>query len=462
MIRTRTEVNGQTVTNPVAQVAIKLFLGAVMFAVGAGLMYARHATLRDIRAARDWVEAPCVIERSEYVNDDDGNPILTMEFRYAYEGQSYRSDVLDLLPGRMGDDSSWEAQLRKQHPVGSETICYVDPDDPEHAVLDREHGSSGANNLRLLGFPFLFAGCAFWFSEALKIVAPRTRSRTDAAHPAPSVLDLPPPPRPVALGKALAFLLATPRMIQLAWAFFVGFVFVFRILEGPAMLLDLLPSDTIQVEGAITRVVPLDSYEFNQRVYEFEFDFDVEGVSHTGKSHTRGLDYEEGDRVEIVVDPGRPDSAYIAGSRRREVPMWVALLFGAPVPLLAFGIVACYVFNFRSVALLRNGGVATATREDGPSPLGRGDEPDPYAGLPKFVFEVDGAKHRVDPRSHVPSDRENVTVLYDPRFPQRSLGLNVHQMAILLGGKSAWYAVGASLIVPGVCVSAVCWLLGWS
>jgi len=461
MVHTSVQVNGQEVTNPKAVVAIKLFLGTVMFGVGALLMYLHYATVSGIYDALDWVAAPCVIEQSEFLTDDKGVRYLEVVYRYEYEGQSYRSDRLDLLPGHMGDDDSWEEQLHQKNPAGSEAVCFVDPGDPEQAVLDREHGRSGAGNLRLLGFPFLFVGCAFYFSEiSRRMTSPSPVTDIDEAGS--ESLDLPSPPRRVGLGKTLAFALGAPVVGQLAWAFLVGFLFVFRILEGPAMLLDLVPSDTIQVEGEITRVAGLETYEFEQQVYGYEFQFESNGEMYTGESYERGSNHRVGDRVAIVVDPENPDSAHIAGSRQREVPLWVALIFGAPVPLLAFGIVAGYVFNFRSVALLRNGVLTTAVREDGPSPLGEGDENAPYANLPKFVFDAGGVTHRVDPRSHVPASEDEVTVLYNPRNPKRNIGLNPQQTSILRGAKNAWYSVGAALIVPGVCLAAVCWLLGWA
>ncbi|MCL4694175.1 MAG: DUF3592 domain-containing protein, partial [Candidatus Hydrogenedentes bacterium] len=460
MIREDVTVNGTTVTNPLARVAIKLFLGTVMIGVGALLFYVHYATVSGIRAARDWVEVPCVIEESEYVQGDEGDRFLQMTYRYEYDGQIYRSDRLDLLPGSMGDDGAWEDELFETHPAGSESVCYVNPRDPNEAVLDRQHGAGGARNVRLLSFPFLFAGGAFYVSEILRWF--RSRSPADAGVAAGiDPLDLPPPPRRAGLGMRLAIVVGAPGMTQLAWAFLVGFVFVFRIMEGPAMLRDLWPSGEFRTQGIVTKVTPLETYEFEQQVYAFTFEYEIDGVSQRRESHARGNRHDVGDRVEIVVDPERPETARIEGSRSREVPLWVALLFGAPVPLLAFGVVAGYVFNFRSVGLLRKG-VLTHARRVSAASAPMPDGADPYANLPKFFFTVDGAQHRVDPRSHVPSNEDEVAVLYDPGNPALNLGLNPHQLAILHGGKSAWAAAIASLTIPATCISVIAWLLWWA
>ncbi|GMV95284.1 MAG: hypothetical protein AMXMBFR82_50620 [Candidatus Hydrogenedentota bacterium] len=448
------------VANPIARAGIKFFLGTAMFGVGAILFGVYYTTETGIRAARDWVEVPCIIEVSEYVQGDAGDRSLQMTYRYEYDGQIYRSDRLDMLPGSMGDDGNWEDELFENHPVDSEAVCFVNPRDPNEAVLDREHGSAGARNIRLLSFPFLFAGAAFYVSEILGWF--RSRSPADAAVAAGiDPLDLPPPPRRAGIGRCLAIVVGAPVMTQLAWAFLVGFVFVFRIMEGPAMLRDLWPSSEQRAQGIVTKVTPLDTYEFEQQVYAFTFEYDMDGISQRGESHARGNRYDAGDRVEIVVDPERPETARIEGSRNREVPLWVALIFGAPVPLLAFGIVAGYVSNFRSVGLLRNG-VLTRARRVSAASAPMPDGADPYANLPKFFFAVDGAQHRVDPRSHVPSNEDEVAVLYDPRNPALNLGLNPHQLAILRGGKSAWAAVIASLAIPAICVSVIAWLFWWA
>jgi hypothetical protein len=301
-----------------------------------------------------------------------------------------------------------------------------------------------------------------WFSQAFILIAPRLRPREQEAALVDSIVELPPPPRHIPLGKALAFVLATPPMVHVAWAFLVGFVFVFRILEGPAMIRDWLPSQTIQIEGTITRVDPLKAFEFKEQVVEYQFQFELDGTRYAGKSHRRGIHHGVGDRVEIVVDPERTDSAYIAGTRRREMPAWGAAIPGAVVLLLAFGIVAGYVFNLWSLALLRHGAIAKAVRDDTAFSTDASNEVGSVAETSSYLFEIDGRKYAVDPRSRPSSNAEDVLVLYDPARPHRNLGLSDHQLAILLGGTNAWIAAGLSLIAPGVCFSVIWWLLGWS
>jgi hypothetical protein len=92
-----------------------------------------------IMGARDWVETPCVIVSSEVGvhSDSDGSTYsIDIEYTYFVDGRQHKSDRYSFdrssSSGRGG-----KQRIVDQHPVGSEHVCYVDPDDPDEAVLNR-------------------------------------------------------------------------------------------------------------------------------------------------------------------------------------------------------------------------------------------------------------------------------------------------------------------------------------
>ncbi len=363
---------------------IRAFFSAVTFAIGFGLLVLRQVTLSGIESARNWEPKPCVIEQAEFVRDDDtGERILNMLFSYEYEGQRYTSDRIDMLPGRMGDDRDWEAALKDRHPVGSESICYVDPADPGHAVLDREHGGSGAGNLLLLAFPFLAIGAALGYSCWHDWTKPQAVGEL-------SEVALSPPPRRVSLVTAMAFLLSLPSSIQVAWAFLVGFTFWFSMMDGPEWIADMSAGEGQVVEAVIVSVSPMDQYTFGEQVYECQMRYQVGNRTYSIASYELGQQHTVDDSVEVVHYPARPDASHLKGVRRRSTPSWVVWIPLGVMLVLAFGIVAHYWFNLCSIQLLRIGQLAAATR-------------DSQRVVPSF--EVNGVSYFIDQRS--PSGTKN-------------------------------------------------------
>lgn len=463
MHREVTRLDGRIVTSPARQAAVKLVLGAVTLAVGAGLILVRHVTLRDTTAAREWVETPCVVEQAEFIQGDEGERTLSLRYRYRYGGEVFYSDRLDLLPGSMGDDVSWERQLLAKHPAGSEATCYVDPRDPSNAVLDREHGASAAGNLLLLAFPFLFIGVAFCFAVGTKFLAPWLEGPKTQHPSTESGSAVPAAPRKIGVVRAFAYLFSVSREVELAWAFFVGFAFVFRIFDGPSALADLWPSKTATLPATITQVTADDQFVLHEQQFEYTFRFEALGSSRTGASVAEGGLYKVGDQARVVFDPARPDAAHLASARRYAVPVGVMVIPGLVLVLLAVGIVGSYLFNFRSLWLLRGGQIATARRNDDARPQAANAPLRNPAAWSRHEFDVDGQVVRVDLRSHVPRTAETVSVLYDPRRPQRNMAIGDRQKSILFGASNLYaHELVVGIVVPGVALGAVAWLWGYA
>jgi hypothetical protein len=107
-----------------------------------------------ILRAQSWNEIPCRILSSEVESHGDTySPAISYE--YAVNDQKYTSNRYDFTTG---SSSGYEPKKRvvDSYPVGSESVCYVDPVDPAKAVLNRSFTSSLFWGL--LAMPFLGVG----------------------------------------------------------------------------------------------------------------------------------------------------------------------------------------------------------------------------------------------------------------------------------------------------------------
>jgi hypothetical protein len=314
----------------------------------------------------------------------------------------------------------------------------------------------------LLGFLFLVIAAAFLLGAAKRVLASGSDAHGTDAKRTPQCpetgSDAPSRLRP---GVLLALLFTTPKQVQFAWAFFMGFAIVFTVMEGPAALRDLWPSEEKRVEGEITRVEGLDQREFGRRVYEYEFRYELDGRMRTGKSHTVKQRYNVGDRVDIVLDPGRPDAATIADTRRRNMSWWVLAIPLGVLLLLSVGIVGNYAFNIRTLSLARKGLFATAARRPPGQVVDPNDPAAVRAAVSKYEFQVGEQTYLVDHRSWATGDAKTIPVLFAPKNPARNVGLDDRRWAMLVGVTSPWPLCVAGMIVPLACIAALVWLWGF-
>jgi len=108
--------------------------------------------------ARNWVEVPCTVESSRVQShsDDDGTTYsIDILFAYEIDGRTYRSNRYGFLGGSSSGREGKEAVVRA-HPPGTRTVCYVNPNDPYDAVLNRSFRM--AYLVGLFPLIFLFAG----------------------------------------------------------------------------------------------------------------------------------------------------------------------------------------------------------------------------------------------------------------------------------------------------------------
>lgn len=91
-------------------------------------------------AAGDWLEVPATVLSSEvgsHHSDDGTTYSVDIVYRYEVDGRELRSDRYDLLSG---SSSGYEgkAEIVEGYPPGTETVAWVDPEEPWNAVLSRD------------------------------------------------------------------------------------------------------------------------------------------------------------------------------------------------------------------------------------------------------------------------------------------------------------------------------------
>lgn len=112
-----------------------------------------------IASAQRWVETPCTIVSSEIeVHDGDDGDTYSIEIKYDYEydGRPYRGERYHFMYGMSSSGRSGKQEVVKRYPVGLQTTCYVDPNDPSEAVLNR--GLTADLWWGLFSLPFLAVG----------------------------------------------------------------------------------------------------------------------------------------------------------------------------------------------------------------------------------------------------------------------------------------------------------------
>jgi len=108
-------------------------------------------------ASGGWVETPAKVVWSRIVEHGSGEDRSTKPdifYSYTFAGREYRSNRYDLGGGFSGD--SGKQDLVRAHPAGSAIVCYVNPQKPWQAIVDRDLKGSVA--MFLFPIPFTLVG----------------------------------------------------------------------------------------------------------------------------------------------------------------------------------------------------------------------------------------------------------------------------------------------------------------
>jgi len=134
--------------------SVFLLIGSVAFVVFSGLPLYRVFT------SRGWPQAECEILRSRvdsYQGDENMMYSIDVEFSYEYLGQKYTSERYSFNSLASSEQKSKQQAVRA-NPLGSQQLCYINPNNRSFAVLNRDATSGMYLGMFTLIFAFIGAG----------------------------------------------------------------------------------------------------------------------------------------------------------------------------------------------------------------------------------------------------------------------------------------------------------------
>ena len=124
--------------------------------------------LMRIRDARNWRTVPCTITSSNVAShsgSDSTTYSVDIHYRYEVGGREFQSGRYRFESGSDSSRKEKDAIVRS-HPVGMQTLCFVNPRDPGDAVIDR--GPHRGLWMGALGLVFVVVGGGgFLFAPAM-------------------------------------------------------------------------------------------------------------------------------------------------------------------------------------------------------------------------------------------------------------------------------------------------------
>lgn len=139
MSRSRKPLADRAKSKELGNGCLRLFF-LPFFLAGAGMLYG--FTIRpalQILDSRGWVERPCVIESSK-VRSHSGDSTtysVAMRYHYYFRGQSYTSERYRFSIATSSSGRKGKQAVVDRYPPGTETVCFVNPEAPHEAVIDR-------------------------------------------------------------------------------------------------------------------------------------------------------------------------------------------------------------------------------------------------------------------------------------------------------------------------------------
>ena len=113
---------------------------ALFFAIGTLVFYfLTWRPLLGVLSAREWTPTSCTIisSRVQSHRSDDGTTYrVDILYSYEFDGREHRSNRYHFMGGSSSGRQG-KAAIVRQYPAGSKRTCFVDPHNPNEAVLER-------------------------------------------------------------------------------------------------------------------------------------------------------------------------------------------------------------------------------------------------------------------------------------------------------------------------------------
>ncbi len=205
-----------------AVVALGIF--AAIF-LGAGLAMGYFLYLRpmlQVRAAQAWVETPCRILFSGVgvqAGEKGDTYCVVITYQYEAAGQTYQAIKYDFTEGYTSNRARCDEAVRL-NPVGRQTVCYVNPQNPSEAVVSRSFANT----------PGILAGSGVFSLVGLGMMLPmvnRVRRRFKFGQSTFELMEAPAP-----IGGVLEGTVTFARMLQPRDGFAVKLSCIHRVDSG--------------------------------------------------------------------------------------------------------------------------------------------------------------------------------------------------------------------------------------
>ncbi|MCP5538432.1 MAG: DUF3592 domain-containing protein [Akkermansiaceae bacterium] len=128
----------------------KLFLcmiGVMLIFAGGVFEWLMIRSYMHAKASRDWPQVDAVVLRSvvdeRHVNGSPTEFRLNILFGYSYQGTDYSSDRLTPRGARWTKSAAAVQQLASEYPAGSGHTAWVNPGQPELAILKHDTQAAG-------------------------------------------------------------------------------------------------------------------------------------------------------------------------------------------------------------------------------------------------------------------------------------------------------------------------------
>jgi hypothetical protein len=134
----------------------KTGLGLLLVIMGLGGTFVLWTSWKRAEETRHWQPAEAVVLSSQVLTDHatpHSPPGYTAEvhYRYRYNGESYTSRRLKRVDGPTSHKEAAEATVA-EHKPGQTVTCYVNPAQPDFAILEQDSRAA----LYSMWFPLLF------------------------------------------------------------------------------------------------------------------------------------------------------------------------------------------------------------------------------------------------------------------------------------------------------------------
>ena len=124
-----------------------VLIGLMLILIGGVFSWLMIRSYQHAKASREWVQTEAYILRS--VVDERviaGSPRefrLNVLYGYTYQGKDYSSDKISPRGAKWLKEASLVVELAAQYPASSTHTAWVNPDDPNVAILEHDTKAAG-------------------------------------------------------------------------------------------------------------------------------------------------------------------------------------------------------------------------------------------------------------------------------------------------------------------------------